>query len=79
MFSFLWNLVMVHLECCGVSSHQDFQDTQLWGQERDNLQVSVRSAQVIKGGLQSIDCRGSWLAGWLQTNSLDSFYLSIFN
>ena len=46
VMSFLWNLVMVHLECCGVTSHQDFQHTQLWGQERNKLQVSqVRSGQ----------------------------------
>ena len=37
--SFLWNLVMVQLECCGVSSHQDFQQTGLWAEERDKGQV----------------------------------------
>ena len=38
--SFLWNLVMVHLQCCGVSSHQDFQETEVWSAERDKKQVS---------------------------------------
>jgi len=48
VLTFLWNLVMVQLECCGVSSHQDFQDTQLWARERDNLQVLPSACCVLE-------------------------------
>ena len=39
IITFLWNLVMVHLQCCGVTSHQDFQLSPVWNSDKEKLQV----------------------------------------
>ena len=42
LVTFLWNIVMVHLECCGVNSYQDFQQSPQWSATRHKLQVIIR-------------------------------------
>lgn len=39
LISFLWNSIMVHLQCCGVNSHQDFQTSWLWNNDKQKLQI----------------------------------------
>ena len=41
LLTFLWNIVMVHLECCGVNSYQDFQQSPHWSATRHKLQVII--------------------------------------
>ncbi len=44
LVTFVWNVVMVHLECCGVNSYQDFQQSQQWSS------VAKHKLQVIISG-----------------------------
>ena len=46
--TFLWNLVMVHLECCGVTSHQDFQLSQRWNEHKEKFQVRIKLIKYYK-------------------------------
>ena len=39
--TFVWNIVMVHLECCGVNSHQDFQLSDSWNEHKEKFQVII--------------------------------------
>lgn len=41
LVTFVWNVVMVHLECCGVNSYQDFQQSQQWSAAKHKLQVII--------------------------------------
>ena len=48
--SFLWNIVMIHLECCGVSGHQDFQESDHWSRQREKKQVRVGCKPPVWSG-----------------------------
>jgi len=39
IITFLWNMVMVHLQCCGVTSYQDFQLSSVWNSDKEKLQI----------------------------------------
>ena len=41
LVTFVWNVMMVHLECCGVNSYQDFQQSPHWSAARQKLQVII--------------------------------------
>ena len=41
LVTLVWNVVMVHLECCGVNSYQDFQQSPQWSAARHKLQVII--------------------------------------
>ena len=43
LVTLVWNVVMVHLECCGVNSYQDFQQSPQWSATRHKVIISGQS------------------------------------
>ena len=46
ILTFVWNIVMVHLECCGVNDYQDFQKSPQWNSVKQKLQVMMSGGKV---------------------------------
>ena len=54
--TFIWNIVMVHLQCCGVNSHQDFQLSDSWNEHKEKFQVIILMTKLSSYNIIILHC-----------------------